>query len=96
MEATSPGPYQGDSVSIRLGVSLGKEVHVAFDNPDAGKEAIEKYPHLSQIYGRKVVPIMKYGQNFKIGRRNSGNESEATAFQIPLKLAAAVTCHRVS
>ena len=83
-----------------VGVQLGdneevKEVHVAFDNPEAGKEAIEKYPHLSQIYGRKVVPIKKYGQNFKIGRRNSGNESEATAYQIPLKLAAAVTCHRV-
>ena len=84
-----------------VGVQLGdheevKEVHVAFDNPEAGREAIEKYPHLSQIYGRKVVPITKYGQNFKIGRRNSGNESEATAYQIPLKLAAAVTCHRVS
>ena len=84
-----------------VGVQLGeneevKEVHVAFDNPAVGKEAMEKYPHLSQIYGRKVVPIMKYGQNFKIGRRNSGNESEATAYQIPLKLAAAVTCHRVS
>ena len=84
-----------------VGVELGdheevKEVHVAFDNPEAGKEAVKKNPHLSQIYGRKVVPIQKYGQNFKIGRRNSGNESEATAYQIPLKLAAAVTCHRVS
>ena len=84
-----------------VGVQLGdneevKEVHVVFDNPEAGKEAIKNNPHLSQIYGRKVVPIKKYGQNFKIGRRNSGNESEATAYQIPLKLAAAVTCHRVS
>ena len=84
-----------------VGVQLGdneevKEVHVVFDNPEAGKEAIKNNPHLSQIYGRKVVPIKKYGQNFKIGRRNSGNESEATAFQFPLKLAAAVTCHRVS
>ena len=84
-----------------VGVQLGdneevKEVHVAFDNPEAGKEAAQKCPHLSEIYGRRVVPIQKYGQNFKIGRRNSGNESEATAYQIPLKLAAAVTCHRVS
>ena len=84
-----------------VGVQLGdneevKEVHVAFDNPEAGKEAAKKYLHLSEIYGRKVVPIRKYGQNLKIGRRNSGNESEATAYQIPLKLAAAVTCHRVS
>ena len=84
-----------------VGVQLGdneevKEVHVVFDNPEAGKEAIKNNPHLSQNYGRRVVPIKKYGQNFKIGRRNSGNESEATAYQIPLKLAAAVTCHRVS
>ena len=84
-----------------VGVQLGdneevKEVHVAFDNPDAGKEAAQKCQHLSQIYGRRVVQIKKYGQNFKIGRRNSGNESEATAYQFPLKLAAAVTCHRVS
>ena len=84
-----------------VGVQLGdgqeiKEVHVAFDNPNVGKETIEKYPHLSQRYGRKVVAIKTYGQGFKIGRSNSANESEATAYQIPLKLAAAVTCHRVS
>ena len=84
-----------------VGVELGdneevKEVHVAFDNPEAGKETIQKFPHLSQMYGRKVVPIRKYAQGFKIGRQGSANESEATAYQIPLKLAAAVTCHRVS
>ena len=73
-----------------------KEVHVMFDNPNVGKEARQKYPHLSKIYGMNVVPIKKYAQDFKIGRRNTGNESEATAYQIPLKLAAAVTCHRVS
>ena len=84
-----------------VGVQLGdnqemKEIHVAFDNPNVGKETIEKYPHLSQKYGRKVVAIKIYGQGFKIGRSNSANESEATAYQFPLKLAAAVTCHRVS
>ena len=84
-----------------VGVQLGdneevNEVHVAFDNPEAGKETIQKFPHLSQIYGRKVVPIKKYAQGFKIGRQGSANESEATAYQVPLKLAAAVTCHRVS
>ena len=40
-----------------VGVQLGdneevKEVHVAFDNPEAGKEAAKKYLHLSEIYGR--------------------------------------------
>ena len=84
-----------------MGVQLGdnqevKEVHVVFDNPNVGKEARQNSPHLSQIYGMNVVPIKKYAQDFKIGRRNTGNESEATAYQIPLKLAAAVTCHRVS
>ena len=84
-----------------VGVQLGdnqeiKEVHVAFDGPNVGKETIEKNPHLSQRYGRKVVAIRTYAQDFKIGRANSANESEATAYQIPLKLAAAVTCHRVS
>ena len=84
-----------------VGVQLGdnqeiQEVHVAFDNPNVGKDTTEKYPHLSQRYGRKVVAIKTYGQGFKIGRSNSANESEATAYQFPLKLAAAVTCHRVS
>ena len=84
-----------------VGVQLGdneevNEVHAAFDNPEAGKETFQKFPHLSQIYGRKVVPIKKYAQGFKIGRQGSANESEATAYQVPLKLAAAVTCHRVS
>ena len=87
----------GTVVGVQLGENQEmKEVHVAFDNPNVGKEARQKCPHLSEIYGMNVVPIKKYAQDFKIGRRNSGNESEATAYQIPLKLAAAVTCHRVS
>ena len=87
----------GTVVGVQLGDSQEiKEVHVAFDGPDVGKETIAKCPHLSQRYGRKVVAIKTYGQGFKIGRSNSANESEATAYQFPLKLAAAVTCHRVS
>ena len=87
----------GTVVGVQLGENQEvKEVHVAFDNPNVGKEARQKCPHLSQIYGVNAVPIKKYAQDFKIGRANAGNESEATAYQIPLKLAAAVTCHRVS
>ena len=70
------------------------EIIVHFINPEAGKETRKEFKHLEQKYGKPVLPIKKYEKTFSLDRHNS-SAATATAYQFPIKLATAVTSHKV-
>ena len=72
------------------------EIHVNFDREECGKETAKKYPHLKTKYGVPTVPILRIEREPQIGQQSSGIKSSCTVYQFPLKLAHAVTCHKVS
>mgnify|MGYP001241492437 CR=1 FL=1 len=67
---------------------------VHFINPEAGKETRKEYKDLERKYGKPVLPINKYEKTFSLDRHNS-SAATATAYQFPIKLATAVTSHKV-
>ena len=67
---------------------------VHFINPEAGKETRKEFKDLEQKYGKPVLPIQKYEKTFSLDKHNS-SASTATAYQFPIKLATAVTSHKV-
>ena len=89
------------AIGIVMGVKLSsdgelQEIHVNFTGKNVGKETSEKFfSHLYDLYGVPCVAIKVYETEFRIGRSNTGIRSSATAVNFPLKLAHAVTSHKV-
>ena len=71
------------------------EIYVHFYREECGKETAKSYPHLRAKYGVPTIPIKRIEVEPKIGRENFGNKSTCTVHMFPLKLAHAVTCHKV-
>ena len=73
-----------------------KEIHVHF-SANVGKETSTKFfPHLKDKYGVPCVAIYIMEQEYRITRDNTGVKSTATAYNFPLKLAHAITSHKVN
>ena len=71
------------------------EIYVHFYGEKCGKETAKDFPHLKAKYGVPTIPIKRIEVEPKIGKENYGNKSTCTVHMFPLKLAHAVTCHKV-
>ena len=71
------------------------EIHVHFWNEIMGKETAKSYPDLKAKYGVPTVPIKRLEAQPRIGSQNFGVKSTCTVYMFPLRLAHAVTIHKV-
>ena len=71
------------------------EIHVHFWNEATGKETAKKYPGLREKYGVPTIPIKRLEAQPRIGSQNHGVKSTCTVYMFPLRLAHAVTIHKV-
>ena len=71
------------------------EIHVHFWNEATGKETAKKYPSLRAKYGVPTIPIKRLEAQPRIGSQNYGVKSTCTVYMFPLRLAHAVTIHKV-
>ena len=71
------------------------EIHVHFLHETTGKETAKKYPDLKQKYGVTTIPVKRLEAQPRIGSQNYGVKSTCTVYMFPLRLAHAVTIHKV-
>ena len=71
------------------------EIHVHFLHETTGKETAKKYPGLKQKYGVTTIPVKRLEAQPRIGSQNYGVKSTCTVYMFPLRLAHAVTIHKV-
>ena len=72
------------------------EIHVNFYNEASGKETAKGFPDLRKKYGVPTVPVKRLEAQPRIGSQNAGVKSTCTVYQFPLRLAHAVTIHKLS
>ena len=72
------------------------EIHVHFSNEASGRETAKSFPHLRTKYGVPTVPVKRLEAQPRIGSQNAGVKSTCTFYMFPLRLAHAVTIHKVS
>ena len=72
------------------------EIHVHFLNEASGKETARGFPDLRKKYGVPTVPVKRIEATPRIGSQNAGVKSTCTVYMFPLRLADAVTIHKVS
>ena len=72
------------------------EIHVHFFNEASGKETARGFPDLRQKYGVPTVPVKRLEAQPRIGSQNFGAKSTCTVYMFPLRLAHALTIHKVS
>ena len=71
-----------------------KAIIVHFINPDAGKESRKGQEDFVRKYGKPVNVIERCEKQFSLDKRGT-SAATATAYQFPIKLATAVTSHKV-
>ena len=71
------------------------EIHVHFWNEATGKETAKNHPSLRAKYGVPTIPIKRLEAQPRIGSQNYGVKSTCTVYMFPLRLAHAVTIHKV-
>ena len=71
------------------------EIHVHFSNEASGKETAKCFPDLRTKYGVPTVPVKRLEAQPRIGSQNAGVKSTCTVYMFPLRLAHAVTIHKV-
>ena len=71
------------------------EIHVHFWNENMGKETVKKYPDLQARYGVPTVAVQRLEAQPRIGSQNFGVKSTCTVYMFPLRLAHAMTIHKV-
>ena len=71
------------------------EIHVHFFNENMGKETAKSYPDLQARYGVPTIPVRRLEAQPRIGSQNYGTKSTCTVYMFPLRLAHAVTTHKV-
>ena len=72
------------------------EIHVHFFHESSGKETARAHPDLRKKYGVPTVPVKRMEATPRIGSQNAGVKSTCTVYMFPLRLADAVTIHKVS
>ena len=72
------------------------EIHVHFSNEASGKDTARGFPDLRKKYGVPTVPVKRLEAQPRIGSQNAGVQSTCTVYMFPLRLAHAVTIHKVS
>ena len=72
-----------------------QEVHVTFFNEDVAKETYKSFSYLHSKYGVPCIAVKRFEVEYRLGKENAGVKSSATALNFPLKLAEAVTVHKV-
>ena len=70
-------------------------IHVHLFNEKSGVESSKLFKSLENKYGKKVIVVQRYEDQYPLGKQNISASSTATAYQFPIKLASAVTAHRV-
>ncbi len=72
---------------------------VTFDNPEVGANQREKYSHISNLYKESTgTPIFKVEVQYQLPRGKGGSKQHTASgklYQFPLRLAWAVTSHKV-
>ena len=82
-----------------VGIEMNRDgevtiIYVEFDNKSVGKDTAKNYEDLRKQFGVQTIPIKKWEQEYNIGSLDKSG-SKATAWQFPLKLCTACTCHKV-
>ena len=72
------------------------EIHVHFLNEASGKATARGFPELRRKYGVPTVPVKRLEATPRIGSQNAGVKSTCTVYMFPLRLAHAVTIHKVT
>ena len=71
------------------------EIHVHFFNEAMGKETAKSHQGLKAKYGVQTIPILRLEAQPRIGSQNFGVKSTCTVYMFPLRLAHAMTIHKV-
>ena len=72
------------------------KVIVNFDNKESGQERRQNFVELQRKYdGKFATPIEKIEFNYSLSKKPTSASTNATATQIPLRLAFAATSHKV-
>ena len=73
-----------------------QEIHVNFIGKNVGSETSKSFSHLREKYGLPCIALSRYETEFQLRSTNETTSTTGTATQFPLKLADAVTAHKVS
>jgi hypothetical protein len=68
---------------------------IDFKNPNIGLYQRQKYSHLLGATQKHLTPIPKVAFKYSLGKANKGHIATATVIQFPLKLAWAITAHKI-
>ena len=70
-------------------------IFVKFDQIDAGKQVRSENPRLLKQYGDNATPIKRISFEYSLGKSARQHSAKAKFIQFPLKLAWAITAHKV-
>ena len=72
------------------------KIIVEFDNADTGLNFRTQFGHIQEKYPNVLAtPISRVSVEYSIGKQHKGHEAKAKVVQFPLKLAWAITAHKV-
>ena len=72
-----------------------QEIHVHFTGKNVAAEASKNFTHLKNKYGVSTIALKRFETEFQLRNTKLTTSSTGTAVQFPLKLADAVTAHKV-
>ena len=87
----------GEVIDIELNqMKQVKRLIICFDNERSGKERRKNYMQLQKKYYPKLAtPIDKIEFHYSLSKKQASNASNAIAIQFPIRLAFAVTAHKI-
>ena len=88
------------SVGQLYGIKVGSrnqlmEIHVHFFGKNVGIDTSKNFSFLKDKYGVPCIALSRYQTEFQLRKGDLSSSSTGTAIQFPLKLADAVTAHKV-
>ena len=87
----------GEIIDIELNkMNQVKRLIICFDNENSGKERRKNYMQLQKKYYPKLAtPIDKIEFHYSLSKKQASSASNAIAIQYPVRLAFAVTAHKI-